>query len=367
MAGQSQRFFSDCNTSMEDPDHPGRMIYQDTTSDSPRAMAQNDPRFYPYIPYTFAVERSELGYTLEWSGMFQDVGWHTYRYYRPFITNNNPVWRYNAYPGDHYDGRYNGYARSATRQFLADGSREADETLKRTWPDQWHANSAYPDFVMMGIEYTNSTEGWLQFDDVRLYEPADNRPAVSIIGKAHVDNWFGTQPQLDVEVINLEETVPNVDITVTTDFGTQTFTDQRPDTHPNARFKVNGSIPDGVAHVTATKGEVSYSIDVPYEGIDVVDLSAAVTSRCMAGKATLTYSVTNTGEEVANNVTVTTPYGVKTFTSINPGATTSVAQPSRLATVPAGNFTVKASGAPVEYPLTTDVDYQFAAPAVTCG
>lgn len=368
MAGQSQRFFSDCNTLMEDPDRPGRMIYQDTTSNAPRAMAQADPRFYPYIPYTFAVERSELGYTLEWSGMFQDVGWHTYRYYRPFITNNNPVWRYNAYPGDHYDGRYNGYARSTTRQFQPDGTR-ADNSLKRTWPDVWHANSAYPDFVMMGVEYTNSTEGWLQFDDVRLYEPADNRPAVSIIGKANVDNWFGTQPQLDVEVINLEETVPNIDITVETDFGTQTFTDVRPDQHPNARFKVNGSIPDGVARVTATKGDQSYTIEVPYQGVDVLDLAASTSGRCLAGKVTMTYMVTNTDSVAATNVTVTTPYGDKTFDSIAPDATVSFSAATRLASVAEDGFTVAgtAGGAAVEFPFTADVSYPFTSAAVSCG
>jgi len=368
MAGQSQRFFSDCNTSMEDPDHPGRMIYEDTTSQSPRAMAQSDPRFFPYIPYTFAVERTELGYTLEWSGMFQDVGWHTYRYYRPFITNNHPVWRYNAYPGDHYDGRYNGYARSTTSQFQPDGTR-AESTLKRTWPDIWHANTAYPDFVMMGIEYTNSTEGWMQFDDVRLYEPADNRPAVSILGKAHVDNWFGTQPQLDVEVINLEETVPNIDITVTTDFGTQTFTDVRPDAHPNARFKVNGSIPSGVAHVTATKGGQTYSIDVPYEGMDALDLTASTAFKCASDRVLLKYSVTNVDDVAATDVTITTPYGTKTYDSIDPGVKVTFVRPPSLNSVPDGTFTVAATdgGLDVEFPFTADVEYQYTSAALACG
>ncbi|MFJ2034251.1 hypothetical protein [Streptosporangium sp. NPDC087985] len=367
MAGQSQRFFSDCNTSIEDPDHPGRMIYEDTTNQAPRAMAQSDPRFFPYIPYTFAVERSELGYTLEWSGMFQDVGWHTYRYYRPFITNNNPVWRYNAYPGDHYDGRYNGYARSSTRQFKPDGTRESTATVKRTWPDQWHANSAYPDFVMMGVEYTNSTEGWLQFDDVRLYEPADNRPPVSILGKARVDNWFGKQPQLDIEVINLEETVPNIDITVTTDYGTQTFTDVRPDAHPNARFKVNGSIPDGVAHVTATKGDQTYTIDVPYKGIDVLDLSAKAEGRCTGQNAMMTYSVTNTDNVDATYVTITTPFGAKTFDRVKAGHTVKLQQKTLQTEVPAGTFTVTGSGPAVKYPFNAGVEYPIATEAVTCG
>lgn len=367
MAGQSQRFFSDCNNSVPDPDHPGRMIYEDTTTNAPRAMAQNDPRFYPYIPYTFAVERSELGYTLEWSGMFQDVGWHTYRYYRPFILNNNPVWRYNAYPGDHYDGRYNGYARSTTNQFNPDGTRQGN-SIKRTWPDQWHANSAYPDFVMMGIEYTNSTEGWLQFDDVRLYEPADNRPAVSILGKGRVDNWHGTQPQLDIEVINLEETVPNVDITVTTDYGTQTFTNVRPDAHPNARFKINGPIPDGVATVTATKGDQTHTIEVPYEGIDSLQLTTEVSGKCFADRARMDYLVTNTDDVAAEDVTVTTPQGTRTFDSIAPGASVNVSIGTRGDTVPEGTYSVAATagGDPVEYPFTKDVDYQYTAAPFAC-
>ncbi|MCL1898455.1 MAG: hypothetical protein FWG16_06505, partial [Micrococcales bacterium] len=355
MAGQSQRFFSDCNNSVADPDHAGRMIYGDfnsipttgstaTTNVTPRepwnpsgagapfAMSKADPRLYPYIPYTFAVERIETGYTLEWSGFFQDVGWHTYRYYRPFITNNYPVWRYNNYPGDHYDGRWNGYAESTVRQWNEAGTSQSASQRWRTWPDIWHAQTAYPDFVLMGVEYTNSTEGWLQFDDVRFYEPANNRPAVSALGKAHADTFTG-YPVLNVEVINLEEYASIDSITVVTDFGTKTLADVirppartgvydtvYPDEHPNFKWSVAGSIPDGVAEITVTKGAASWVIEVPYEGVTVpgfddIDEDVAVTSKCLLGYATVLVSAKPDMDVDSLKMIVNNGFGTKEFVS----------------------------------------------------
>ena len=41
-----------------------------------------------------------------------------------------------------------------------------------TWPDQWPAGSAYPDYFVIGDLYTNVYEGSASLTDIRLYVPA---------------------------------------------------------------------------------------------------------------------------------------------------------------------------------------------------
>ena len=41
-----------------------------------------------------------------------------------------------------------------------------------TWPDQWPAGSAYPDYFVIGDLYTNAYEGTASLTDIRLYVPA---------------------------------------------------------------------------------------------------------------------------------------------------------------------------------------------------
>lgn len=71
-------------------------------------------------------------------------------------------------------------------------------------------------------------------------------------------------------------------------------------------------------------------------------LSATVAStvRCVAGKAQLVLSVTNTGD-VATDITLTTPYGTKSLVGVEPGARpAAIAQATRLASFPAGSVQV---------------------------
>ena len=71
-------------------------------------------------------------------------------------------------------------------------------------------------------------------------------------------------------------------------------------------------------------------------------IETMVTSRCVAGKATLVVSVKNADTRVAK-VTVETAYGEKTFTGVQPGKTVSQAFASRLVSIGAGFVDVSAT------------------------
>ncbi|WP_223585793.1 glycoside hydrolase [Microbacterium sp. OVT16B] len=123
----------------------------------------------------------------------------------------------------------------------------------------------------------------------------------------------------------------------------------------------------GVASVlvTAPSG-ASRTYDVAF--VDRVgptlDATLVGSVRCVAGKAQLVLTVTNTGG-VATDVTVTTPYGSRAFSELSPQASASAAQSTRLAVVPAGSAQIV---------LRADVDgvhhertLPFALPAGGCG
>jgi hypothetical protein len=133
----------------------------------PKSAGEMQPELMPKEDYTFAIERDETGYTLEVSGNFRHVGEETYRFHRDFvdtdidrgvIKNDVPIFHYNVAP-EEYDGRFN----SAITVNGSYGSK--------TWPDQWPAGSAYPDYFVLGEPYTNVGEGQVRVDDVRLYVP----------------------------------------------------------------------------------------------------------------------------------------------------------------------------------------------------
>jgi len=95
---------------------------------------------------------------LEASGNFARVGQKTIRFHRPFIVNNVPIWHYNTAAGE-YDGRFN------------DDLVQHDAFGSTTWPNQWPAGSAYPDYFVIGDLYTNAYEGSASLTDIRLYIP----------------------------------------------------------------------------------------------------------------------------------------------------------------------------------------------------
>jgi hypothetical protein len=138
------------------------------------SAAELQPELMPNQSYTFAIERDATGYVLEASGNFARVGQKTIRFHRPFIVGNDPIWHYNTQPGE-YDGRYN------------NSLVQNDYNGSTTWPNQWPAGSAYPDYFVIGDVYTNVYEGSASLTDIRLYTPqatggtnlALNKPATA--------------------------------------------------------------------------------------------------------------------------------------------------------------------------------------------
>ena len=122
------------------------------------SAVEMQPELMPDEFYTFAIERDPNGYTLEVSGNFVHAGRKTIRFHRPFIVDGLPIWHYNSAPHE-YDGRFN----ADLVQNDAYGSH--------TWPDQWPAGSAYPDYFIIGDPYTNVYEGTATLTDIRLYVP----------------------------------------------------------------------------------------------------------------------------------------------------------------------------------------------------
>jgi hypothetical protein len=145
LPGNSQWFMTSCSEGVAD---------QQLSS-----AAELQPELMPEEIYTFAIERDAGGYTLEASGDFAGVGWRTLRFHRPFVVDEAPIWHYNV-ADDEYDGRFNG------------DLVQNDAYGSMTWPDQWPAGSAYPDYFVIGDLYTNVYEGSASLTDIRLYVPA---------------------------------------------------------------------------------------------------------------------------------------------------------------------------------------------------
>lgn len=91
-------------------------------------------------------------------------------------------------------------------------------------------------------------------------------------------------------------------------------------------------------------------------GETTLDVSAAITTRCVAGKVQLVTTVQNTGEK-ATDAVVTSPYGARTISSIAADGSRSATAATRSAAIAAGEVTVTAG----DQPLT--VGY----PAASCG
>lgn len=152
-AGNSQWFMTTCSDGVAE----GKLS----------TAAELQPELMPNEFYRFAIERNASGYTLEASGNFARVGNKTLRFHRPFIVDDVPIWHYNVDPSE-YDGRYND-----------DLVQEADFGSS-TWPDQWPAGSAYPDYFVIGAIYTNVYEGNASLTDIRLYGLAEDAPSTSV-------------------------------------------------------------------------------------------------------------------------------------------------------------------------------------------
>ena len=150
LPGNSQWFMTNCS---------GGVAEQQLSS-----AAELQPELMPGEYYTFAIERDATGYVLEATGNFARSGQRTIRLHRPFVVNNAPIWHYNTTAGE-YNGQFNG----TLVQNDANGSA--------SWPNQWPAGSAYPDYFVIGDVYTNVYEGSATIDDIKLYVPSTTPPA----------------------------------------------------------------------------------------------------------------------------------------------------------------------------------------------
>jgi hypothetical protein len=149
LPGNSQWFMTSCS---------GGNAEQQLSS-----AAELQPELMPNTFYTFAVERDATGYTLEASGNFARAGQQTLRFHRPFVVNNMPIWHYNTTASE-YNGQFNG------------NLVQNDAHGSMTWPNQWPAGSAYPDWFVIGDLYTNVYEGNASLTDVALYVPETTTP-----------------------------------------------------------------------------------------------------------------------------------------------------------------------------------------------
>ncbi|WP_081709904.1 family 20 glycosylhydrolase [Arthrobacter sp. 35W] len=93
-------------------------------------------------------------------------------------------------------------------------------------------------------------------------------------------------------------------------------------------------------------------------------VEASVTSRCVGGKAILTVRALNT-HDAATAIELTTPYGTKTFASIDSGKNALHAFTTRVADLPRGQVTVKSSATVDGQPRTTTLTAAYE--ALTCG
>ncbi len=105
-------------------------------------------------------------------------------------------------------------------------------------------------------------------------------------------------------------------------------------------------------------------LGVVKEAEPTLQVSAAASTRCVAGKAVLTVTVTNE-DAVPAAATVSSTYGSKTFASIAAGKSATQAFTSRLVGVPAGVAQVAVTASVDGQPVSTAVEADYA--ARTCG
>jgi GH43 family beta-xylosidase len=95
-----------------------------------------------------------------------------------------------------------------------------------------------------------------------------------------------------------------------------------------------------------------------------LDVSAVMTSRCIAGKVVQVLTVTN-GDDVPLSVSATTPYGSKTLASVAAGKSASALFTTRQGSIPGDTAAVTATATVDGSPVTVDREVGYA--AASCG
>ncbi|WP_164861502.1 immunoglobulin-like domain-containing protein [Microbacterium sp. CPCC 204701] len=137
----------------------------------------------------------------------------------------------------------------------------------------------------------------------------------------------------------------------------------------HARVKTVHFAADGSAVLNQTREEEvapanrTVSLTVTVVG-PVLDVSAAVATRCVAGKLVQVLTVKNS-EEFPVTLTATTPYGTKTFGSVAAGKSASASFTTRQVGIPEGNVALKATATVDGAPVTVETEVGY--PAASCG
>jgi len=121
-------------------------------------LAELQPELMPKQSYTFAIERTATGYTLQVSGDFRYIGKTTITEHRDFIQDGVPIWHYNNTP-QQYNGQYDAS--------LTDTGKYGSFSIPHIWPK----GSAYPDYFVIGDPHMNYYEGSATISNIRLYVP----------------------------------------------------------------------------------------------------------------------------------------------------------------------------------------------------
>ena len=140
----------------------------------------------------------------------------------------------------------------------------------------------------------------------------------------------------------------------------------------HARVKTVHFAADGSAVLNQTREEevapanrtVSLTVTVTGPAAPQLNVSGAVTSRCVAGKVVQILTVTN-GESFPVSVTATTAFGSKSFGAVAAGKSLSASFTTRQAAVPADNATLTASATVGGEPVSVVRDVPT--PASSCG
>lgn len=124
----------------------------------------------------------------------------------------------------------------------------------------------------------------------------------------------------------------------------------------------NGGV--GTVVVTSADGSATRTTTVRVTlAPPALDVAVVASTRCVAGKVTLTVVATN-GSGVPVDLTVTSAHGSKQFTAVGPGKNASAAFSTRAASVPAGEVTVTATATVNGAPVSTVIPAAY--PARSC-
>ncbi|ROP56639.1 Ig-like protein group 4 [Rathayibacter sp. PhB185] len=190
--------------------------------------------------------------------------------------------------------------------------------------------------------------------ETKLYESVASPAAVATLGALRVNGVgvAGFEPARGSYAVTVDGTSMPVLTAVATDSAARVRV-----TQPTT---ANGGV--GTVVITSADGTVSQTttVTVTLKAPAALAVAATATTRCIAGKVTLTVTAQNNAT-VPVSMTVASAYGSKEFTGILPGKNASAAFSTRAASVPAGQATVTATATVDGAPVTTVIPAAYSA------